>query len=439
MRIVTVFLSLFLVSLPVFPMSEVKTRGEILLEKTREAQEMLEEVEIGFKVRKEKTKIPKKVRSKKTGKLVTIHIEKTEEVVAARQIALVAWSPEKDTWHKILFSVSHPVPKNSFNFIVETPGYEVERVSGRSLSKLVFRVWHGGEKLVVFAGKHWWLPPELISETNYKKISDRAEGFIYTPYSEDLYDKALVRTGYEFFMGEIEKAKADLRARPVVSRSLPRKLLADAIPDDLILNIGINEQMDHSKYRRDPELTADEILIEYALNREKAFSKIVSTEGARGPFQFTNRYRKGHPGTYDIVAANYEDAELLEDFEEGTQDLPNMIKIAICLLDMELAKFSQEVHEQFEKEYRKAAIYPAACYNGGCGIGFRLYQWIKKSGYEISEDKFEVPESVFVYYRARRVKGKRIFEKKVNTETHMYLQKQAYLWGYIDKLKERQR
>ncbi len=367
--------------------------------------------------------------------LETQEIKKKERVVG-RQIALLARDQDEDKDHIIYLRVPHPIQCKNFTFSVLTSGYEVERVSGCGASKLVFRVWLNGKRLIVLSGKHWWIPPEFSKEQNYAKLAEGAKEAIYTPFADDFYDHKLVLKGFEFLNSAIEKSKTDLRAKEVVSRALARKFLADAIPSKFILNVGVNEQMDHSKFKNNRKRAADEVLIEYALNPECPFCWSVSTENARGPFQFTNRKLRGNVGTYDAVVANYEEIELNEDFEAGTRDLDNMIKIATALLDMELAKFPLEVHESFEKDYRFAAIYPAACYNGGCGVGFQLYKWIKKNKYQVSLENFDPALAAFTYYRYAFKGGKKFARKVIASETKIYLQKQMFLWSYIDDLEK---
>jgi len=319
---------------------------------------------------------------------------------------------------------------------VLTPDYKVEHVSGRTVSKLVFRALYQQKKLVVLAGKHFWVPPELAKSRSRELLKERSLEAIYTPFAEDLYDEGAYLEGARFLISKVQSSQAGLAERQVVSRAL-RKLLAEAMPWEYILNLGLNEQMDHSKFKADPARTAKEVLMEYAFNRDNAFRWSVSSANARGAYQFTNKNRRGRAGTYNAVVTNYEDAKLIEDFEEGTQNLSNIIKMAICLLDMELAKFPLDARELFEKDYRKAAIYQSACYNGGCGVGFALYRWIKKNKYEINLDDFNPPIQAFTYYKRVRLKtGKYAFRKIVSAETRTYIQKQMYLWSFIDELKK---
>ena len=388
-----------------------ETDTEILLEKIYQAQEDLKETTISWEtreiIRSGKRKVKGKIQSVKT----------KEEVVVGREIALRAWDPDSDKFYTVYLSTPYPTPK-PFAFSVLTSGYEVEHVAGRAISKLNFKVWQDGKRLLVLAGKHFWIPPNLEKERSYSKLLVGAKEAIYTPYSEDFYSRYFVKEGVKFLVSEIERAKKDLRERGAMSRALPYKLLADAMPTDYILNLGLNEQMDHEKFARDPRRAADEIAIEYAIELEDAFRWIASSANARGAFQFTNRGRGRRLGTYDTVVNTYEEVELLEDFEDGTQNLQNMIKAAICLLDTELAKFPKEAHELFERDYRVASYYTSAAYNGGWGKANQLYKWVKRNKKKLAADSFNMPLSAVG-----------------NRETHTYLQKQAYLWSFIDEAK----
>ncbi|KKT40883.1 MAG: hypothetical protein UW30_C0016G0014 [Candidatus Giovannonibacteria bacterium GW2011_GWA2_44_13b] len=411
-----------------------------ILQKVREAQKMLEPYEMKFETALVKTPII----SKKTKKIIGYRM--SGPIVTAKPVILAAWDRDEDKFYPIELMVAHPVQCSVYSFKIVTLGFRVEHVEGCVIGRLVFNVWMGEKKLLVLAGKHFRLPPELSKTKDLNLLEGRTQIGIYTSYSDDLYSKELVNEGYKFLSGEIKKAFGDLRSKQIVSRSQPGKLLADAFPEDYLLNLAINEQMDHSKFYGDSKRTAEEILITDAYNLENAFMWAVSSANAKGRFQFTNNGSRGKPGTYDTVVLAYEEADLIDDFEAGTQDLQNMIKIALCLLDMELAKFPPDVHELYRMEYRKAAIYPSACYNGGCGTGLGLYRWIQKTKYDITIDNFNPSAQAFTYitYKSRYVKSRKTGKiirtktavKVVNMETPVYLKKQMYLWGFIDELKQ---
>lgn len=400
----------------------------LIVKKVHEAQEYLKDVEISVDVQ-EKTKIYKKRKHK-------------EEHVVGKQIALITWSNRTDELHAVYLNVPHPASTSGFTFNVETPGFAVQHIAGRTVSKLTFRAWKrvgvAMIPLVVLAGKHWWLPPGRNAETRKSEFMNIAVEAIYTPFADDLYFEET--DGEKFLYSEIRRAQDDIRNKGVMSRAFGGKLLADAIPWELLFNLGLNEQMDHAKFKSDKWRTAKEIVNEYAFNLSNAFQWAASSASARGAYQFTNKSRRGNSGTYDIVVGAYEDAELMEDFEAGTQDLQNMIKAAICLLDMELSKFPKDVHDLFEKDYRLGSVFPVAAYNEGFGGARQLYEWVKKNKFELSFDK-EIPQAAFVRYKTYNVRNRqgklvKASKKVTNTETQVYIEKHMFLWNFVDKFKE---
>lgn len=409
--------SLLLMVVSFFVFAASAQADPLIVKKVHEAQEYLKDVEIPFDVQ-EKIRVAKRKRYK-------------EEHVVGKQIALLAWDRHEDKFHVIYLSTPHPLLSSGFQFNVETDGFAVQHVAGKTVSKLVFRAWKkvgiATLPLVVLAGKHWWLPPGRSSETRKNEFMKIAVEAIYTPFADDLYFEEI--TGEKFLYSEIKKALDDLCAKEVMSRALPGTILCRAIPWELLFNLALNEQMDHGKFKNDGWRTAKEVANEYALNLSGAFRWSVSSANARGAYQFTNRSRRGNTGTYDLVVGAYEDAELMEDFEEGAQDLQNMIKAAACLLDTELSKFPKEVHDLFEKDYKLGSVFPVAAYNEGFGGAKQLYQWIKKNKFEIALDK-EIPQAAFVRY-------KRNTRKTVNTETQVYIQKHLFLWSFVDEFKKR--
>ena len=402
-----------------FSAAEAETRSALILQKTEEAKKLIAGVELSFETKTETRINKKKVKSKKTGKWAWVSYKRTVEVVSQKEVALAVWDPIEDKFHiiRVLTPYSYGAP---FSFQVLTSGYDVEHVSGRGPSKLVFQVSKEGRKLLVFFYKHWWMAPGRSNNDDPKVFEKYAEEIIYSPYAPDLYDEETILKGAEFLFSEIAAVKLELRENGVASKAYPDKPLSEVISDDYIFNLGHNEQMDHGKFEADANLTAEEISIEYALNGKNAFRWIASPANARGPFQFTNIARGKNPGTYDYVVREYAGVNLIKDFNAGTQDLRNMIKAAICLLDIELSKMPKEVRDIFFEDYRLGGVYPSICYNGGCGKAFRLYNWLKRNKKELKSDAFEFPVSSIGH-----------------PETHTYIRKQAFLWGYIDRIKEK--
>ncbi|OGF62174.1 hypothetical protein A2662_04590 [Candidatus Giovannonibacteria bacterium RIFCSPHIGHO2_01_FULL_45_33] len=418
---------------------ESKSAAEsLIVKKVHEAQELLKDSEVSFET--QEIKICSRPKNKKT-------VCKIESKVVAKLSVLKAWDSGEDKFYDIRIRLPYPLPKSGIVFETLTKDFIVEHVYGRYVGKFAFRASYQGKSVLVLAGKHLWVPPAYGDSQNYNLLNEQAEEIIYTPFADSLYDKDAVLDGARFLKSEVVRALEDLRDKKVVSRALPGKLLADFAPWEYPFNLGINEQMDHQKFDRDHQYTAEEVLIEYAFNREKSFRQAVSVANARGPFQFTDNGNSKALGTYSTVVNAYKDADLTEDFEAGAQDLQNIIKAAICLLDLELSNMSGDAHSLFEQDYRRGAIYPSAAYNGGYGTARALYNWIKKNNYEITFDNFHPSPQAFAYLRTsvryQNVKrGKKIVrisvkstKKIVNTETPYYLRKQMYLWKLTDELK----
>ena len=402
-----------------YSVSGAATRSELILQKAEEAKKLLGDIELSFETKSETHINKKRIKSKKTGKWTWTSYRRTSKVVSQKEVALAVWDPIEDKFHtiRLMIPYSYGAP---FSFQVLTAGHDVEHVAGRGPSKLVFTAKKDERKLLVLAYRHWWISPGHSNNDDPKVFEKYAEEIIYSPYAPDLYDEETILKGAEFLFSEIAAVKLELQEKRIASRAYPDKMLSEVIPDDYPFNLGHNEQMDHGKYEADANLAAEEISIEYALNGKDAFRWIASSANARGPFQFTNIGRGKSLGTYDYVVRDCVGANLIKDFNSGTQDLRNMIKAAICLLDLELSKMPKDVLELYQNDYRAAAAYPSACYNGGCGKAITLYNWLKRNKKELKSDSFEFPVSSIGH-----------------PETHTYLRKQAFLWGYTDRIKEK--
>ncbi|MDO8522872.1 MAG: hypothetical protein Q7S12_01110 [bacterium] len=419
-KIIVLALPIFFLSL-LSSYSEAASRSEAVLQKMDEAKILLAGVELSVETKTETRTSKKKVKSKKTGKLVWVSYPRKVEFISSKEIALAAWDTVEDKLHivRLIVPYSYSV---AFSFQVLSSGYEVEHIAGRGPSKLIFAVKKNGRKLLALSYKHWWISPGHSNSDDPKIFEKYAEEIIYSPYAPDLYDEESILKGADFLFNEIVAVKLELQNKGVPSRAYPDKLLSEIIENDYLFNLAHNEQMDHGKFEADANLTAEEISIEYALNGKNAFRWIASEKYARGSFQFTNNGRGKNLGTYDYVVRECTRADLIKDFTAGTQDLRNMIKAAICLLDLELSKMPKEVRDLYLVDYRIGSVYPSICYNGGCGKAFTLYNWLRRNKKELKSDSFEFPVSSIGH-----------------PETHTYIRKQAFLWGYTDRIKEKLR
>lgn len=374
-----------------------------------------------------------------------------------RRITLSALDEGTGEIHVVPLSVPHPLPENGFPYTVLAPGYDVEHLAGRGVVRLAFRVWKDGRELTVLAGKHPWVPSQYWGSKDLDLVLARAETVVYTqpvPYFLDRTETpALVKEGAVFWEREAREALAELRVARVHSRTFPDMLLADTISAELLIGLGAIEQMDDRQFLDDPDRTADTVALHYALNREEAFSRAVSSANARGGYQFTE---KNGNGTYSLTVRTYPDARLDPDFERGTQDLRNMLKAAACYLDYERTNLvdrierelgidaKQAYHAMWFSEPRLAAIYPVAAYNAGPSQAWKLYREFPPedviAAAEESADELGLPKEAFLSHRpcnCGKGKKKRSTVTRFNGETYHYLVKLARMWPIIERWTER--
>ncbi|HSE35303.1 MAG TPA: hypothetical protein VLB83_04235, partial [Candidatus Paceibacterota bacterium] len=223
-----------------------------------------------------------------------------------RRITLSALDEATGEIHTIALAVPHPLPESGFPYTVLTPGYHVEHLAGRGVVRLVFRVWKDGQELAVLAAKHPWVPSRYWSSKDLELVFNRAEAIVYTQPVPHFLDRQetfeLVKEGFVYWTNEARNALAELRAARALSLTYPDRPLADTISPELLIALGAIEQMDDRQFLDDPDRTADTVALHYALNREEAFSRSVSSANARGAYQFTE---KNGNGTYTLVVRTY--------------------------------------------------------------------------------------------------------------------------------------
>jgi hypothetical protein len=401
-----------------------------VIQQVLEARKRLEDVALDSEVRHTTKRSVKTVRVGK-GKQKRTKTVKRREMQVTRQFAIAALDEERGDWHTILLEVPYPLPpERNFSFRVLSDGYRVKHVSGRGIIKLNFEVRPLSEDrpFVPYGLKALW-----GTGVTRKNGAPHFEAAIYTPPYPAFFTRDLVILGRSLLYAEAEGALGELRERGVRSRSFRERLLADVIPADFLVNVGLIEQMDPAGFKEDPRKSAAEVFMHYALNGADAFRWIQSPANARGAYQFIR-------ATYQLTASTCRNAGLIPDFLRGTQDLRNMLKAAACLLDSELARMPEDAKELFDENYRLGGIYPVAAYNGGLGKARKLYATIKKEAVDLSAEEVELPRSAFTHSKTRVVKkgGKkprkiRITKRTFNSETYLYLQKYFFVWEALDE------
>lgn len=376
------------------------------------------------------------------GKLVMKHF------ISDRPVVLAGYRGSDRTWHIVhvhAHSEAHE-GERVYTYTAVTPGYTVDRLSGRGIARLIFDLTDEyGEHIPVYRMKHLSVPEDAIDrELPSEQLLRVAEAKTYTPYHPDFEDKGLSETGMRYLKAEIRFAQEKLRETGVRSLAFPELLLADAIPWEIPMALSAIEQMDDEKFRDDEKGATSAIYAEYALNGPKAFRYSVSVARAVGALQFTD---KDDDGTYSLVVRRCKGANLDSRFPEGAEDLHNVIKAAICLLDIELANLS-DVKPLFERKPLVGGIYPVAAYNGGHGWAVELYKTLKRDGVDLESEEVELPSALSKKHMSTRMRmdccgrnhkrSKRtqivVTRKIENKETAVYVQKYVSVINFLEEL-----
>ncbi|MDO8521484.1 MAG: hypothetical protein Q7S52_05200 [bacterium] len=411
----------------------------------------------------------------------TTKIARGRSVIAERPVILCAYKESDASWHVIKLLVQYPLPDcfrktrpvdrhlqcGAYPFRTITPEYGVEYVSGLGIPRLTFAVSHQGERLKIYRYRHIWFADHLPQNAPAMQMIASSTWIEYTPYAKDFHDDEHVKAGTRFLYEKVIAALADLRTAGVQSRAYPR-LLADVISWRHLMILALIEQMDHDLFNgfgvclspdeqglddreverrivckeESAQKTTEAVLVEYALNRERAFYFSRSNfpfqgriEHAYGAMQFTN-----HSGTYSDVVRQCDAARLIVEFPEGALHLGNAIKAATCLLDKELAVLPVSARDLFAANPKVGGIYPVAAYNEGGGGARELLRRIEASGIDLAslpDEAFELPQKVFNRSRGCNPCGRRgnsRLRTVWNEETYMYIKKYLYVWKFLEEL-----
>lgn len=380
---------------------------------------------------------------------------KKGKVVTQRPVLLACFSKNKGEWSVVQISIPYPTPESYFRnlkrartieerekvqipLFVQTPGYKVTHRSGAGATRLrvdVVKIDNLGkiidDSLVVYRMSF----VRMISPGKIKGVftikGKVPEAVRYTPMNSEFDNKRLADFGLTFLRKHIEDAKSSLRSLGVHSRVDTSLSVADIFPTEVILSLMINEQWDPLYFREYPKESMQRILAEYGLNRENSFAWSVSSANAVGCLQFTN---KGGKGTYANVVREYKEAAFVKDFEFGARDMHNIIKMAICLLDLELSQNAKAKLAYKENKYI-GSIYPVAAYNGGPKAGTRIIEAIerlaKKSLKLLTLSDIHLPSAIHSSGEAyQKIKGKKVkmrIKPGSNSETPLYARKYLYI------------
>jgi len=373
-------------------------------------------------------------------------------VVIERPVVLCAFKESDQSWRMIHLQLLYPVSPaynacvNSASSLllrracilplrVITPGYRIVHLGGYGVTRMIFDVWDGNEKLIVYRTRHVWLDDDALASKDVVRIRQTAIPINYTPYHPDFHDAEMVNKGIALMRDRIHSAQKELRTRRVYSRAFPKKLLSDVVPYELPLVLAAIEQIDDMKFRDDNQGSMEAAYIEYALNGDRAFMWSRSGANALGALQFTR-------ATYEEMVVHYPEVKLIPDFEAGARNLTNVLTAAICLIDYENAKFPPII-PIYERNPILGGFYAVAAYNGGPPWARELYRLLREKKIDIETSEVEIPHRLtlmqrLLHLRSAPKKHKVVALKAIhNTETPGYVQK--YLSGvnfYERRLRE---
>ena len=343
----------------------IRNRHEAIHDLVTEAQTMLRDVELKYVL---------------TGK-------GRRQTLRGRPVAFALWSDAKQQWTVAQLELPRPPVRwkpgrKPLPFRILTPGIEARHVKGTGAERLMFSFSVDGEPLKVYGRKFPVFENNLVKRRQWGAVVRTAKPIVYLPFTEDTFDPGFVSGGKEFLVATAAKALAELRDAKVPSAAFPQKLLADAVPPEVVTTLAVIEQTDDRDYVQKQAVAFDEVLSQYGLKQEEAYRYSVSVAKALGPMQFTNR--RGN-GTYSLVVRRCPGAKLDPVFERGATNLLNAMKAAICLLDLEIAGMRADIREAYARNPVVLGIFPVAAYNGGPRNVAKLYRVLTKMGVELDE------------------------------------------------------
>jgi hypothetical protein len=309
------------------------------------------------------------------------------EVMRGRPVAFALWSEAQKNWTIAQLEIPRPPVKwkpghGPLPFIVRTPGIEARHVKGTGAERLMFAFSRGGEELKVYGRKFPVFDNTLIKKKRWREAAATARPIVYLPYTQDTLDPRFVTGGKDFLLATARRAMDELRNANVPSAAFPGELLADVIPPEVITTLAVIEQTDDEDFLEKGTGAFDEVLSQYGLKREEAFRYSVSSAKALGPMQFTDRHGNG---TYSLVVRRCRGAQLDSNFERGATRLPNVMKAAVCLLDLELSQMSSEIRSAYRTNPQVLGIFAVAAYNGGPRNVAKLYRALDRMGVQLGE------------------------------------------------------
>jgi hypothetical protein len=301
----------------------------------------------------------------------------TRESLRGRPVIFAAWSERSAKWHTVEIEMPFPVPRlkpgKAPSFRVLTPGYEAVHVRGTGAERLMFDIFHNGEKLSVYGRKYPMIDAAVAKKEGIRAAVSNAETITYLPMTDDS-TPLFAAQGQQLLRSTAEAALGELRASKVKSFAYPGKLLGDTVLPETLISLAVIEQTDDAEFKSAPAQALNKTLGHYGLMRSQAFTYSVSIANAAGPMQFTDK--RGN-GTYSMVVRRCTGANLSRDFDAGARDLLNAMKAAACLLDMDISNMPDDVQDEYSQSPAPVSIFGVAAYNGGGGNAAKLLKAVR--------------------------------------------------------------
>lgn len=332
--------------------------------------------------------------------ITTFDRREGKKSVPYREFALAAYDPLDDKFHTIRLAMPKDIKKQpNFQPIVLTesdPPYQVTRLRGQSLNKMVFQIRQGDRELYAYAGKHLLFTEEKLHPFWGGKTIEFKEEVMYLATPPYLVNEEFAQAGQALFMKAIERAFMELRESGTPSLAYPDRLLVDAVTANEVAHLIVAEQTDPCFLAKRPkgcerlipvrpypsdDMALQAVNTEFVINGLAAFRHMRSSASARGVLQFTDNAnkKKRYAGTYSTVVTRYPKAGIDPDFRRGSKSISNLAKAAACLIDLELSnrKIPEWVRQAFLVDREFVMPVPGAAYNGGPSQSQRLTQFFK--------------------------------------------------------------
>ena len=262
---------------------------------------------------------------------------------------------------------------------------------------------------------------------------------VYTPYSAEIKNDAVVERGIEVADHFVEKAYARLSSRGILSRALPGRKVTEAIPRDVLRVLLVNEHIDPGEFKSAGYARglAERVLTIIATNREKAYAYSISSAGARGLVQMI-------PSTYSLLLNKYPSAGLPSNFLSCMADPVNAVMAQVLLCDADW----EAINARMFIPRDRVGPYLAAAYNGGVGrvlsvLAHDQTEWMESPDSN-SKPTMTVTQRVPVNVRTRgRVRRKYVLKRYTQAifrnETSKYVSQYHWINDFFNEKKAQEK